>query len=78
VRDSNQKRCASVKYVGLDVEGEFKEQWFSRRARNLRFKKADARTFDGYENLSLVFSLFTLQFLPEKDRLALVTKIYED
>jgi len=77
VRDHHRKRCASVKYVGLDVEGEFKDQWFSRRARNLKFKKADARTYDGYENLSLVFSLFTLQFLPEKDRLALVTKIYE-
>ena len=60
-----------------DVEGEFKDQWFSRRARNVKFKKADARTYDGYENLSLVFSLFTLQFLPESDRLPLVTKIYE-
>ena len=77
VRDHNQKRCASVNYVGLDIEGEFKDQWFSRRARNLRFKKADARTYDGYENLSLVFSLFTLQFLPERDRLALVKKIYK-
>lgn len=77
VRDHNQKRCASVNYIGLDIEGEFKDQWFARRARNLRFKKADARTYDGYENLSLVFSLFTLQFLPERDRLALVKKIYK-
>lgn len=77
VRDRNQKRFASANYVGLDIEGEFKDQWFSRRARNLRFKKADVRTYDGYENLSLVFSLFTLQFLPESDRLPLVTKIYE-
>ncbi len=77
VRDRNQKRCASVKYVGLDTEGEFKDQWFSKRARNLSFKKADARTYKGYENLSLVFSLFTLQFLPEKDRLPLVTRIYK-
>jgi tRNA (cmo5U34)-methyltransferase len=77
VRDRNQKRCASANYVGLDVEGEFKDQWFSRRARNVKFKRADARTYDGYENLSLVFSLFTLQFLPESDRLPLVTRIYE-
>jgi tRNA (cmo5U34)-methyltransferase len=77
VRDRNQKRFASVKYTGLDVEGEFKDQWRDRRARNLTFKKVDARTYGGYENLSLAFSLFTLQFLPEKDRLPLVTKIYE-
>lgn len=77
VRDSNQKRFASVKYVGLDVESEFKDQWYARRARNLAFKRGDARTFDVYGNLSLVFSLFTLQFLPEKDRLPLVTRIYE-
>ena len=54
----------------------FKDQWFSKRARNLSYKKADARTYSGYKNLSVVFSLFTLQFLPERDRLPLVTKIY--
>lgn len=76
VRDQNQKRFASVKYVGLDIEDAFKDQWFSKRARNLSYKKADARTYSGYKNLSVVFSLFTLQFLPERDRLPLVTKIY--
>ena len=77
VRDHNQKRCASVRYVGLDVEAEFKDQWFARKARNVSFKQTDARTYEGYDNLSVVFSLFTLQFLPEKDRLPLVKRIYE-
>ena len=77
VRDKNQKRCASVKYVGLDIEEGFKDQWFAKRARNLSFKKADAHAHDGYNNLSVVFSLFTLQFLPERDRLPLVKKIYK-
>jgi tRNA (cmo5U34)-methyltransferase len=77
VRCYNNKRLSSVKYIGLDYEAGFKEQWNSRKDRNLSFKKADIRTYDGYENLSLVFSLFTLQFLPEKDRLPLVKKIYD-
>ena len=34
------------------------------------------RTFDGFKKLSLVYSLFTLQFLPERDRLKLVKRIY--
>lgn len=77
IREYNLKRFSSVKYVGLDVEGSFKDQWSERRTRNLTFKKTDARTYAGYGNLSLVYSLFTLQFLPEADRLALVKKVYE-
>jgi tRNA (cmo5U34)-methyltransferase len=34
-------------------------------------------TYDKYENMSVVFSLFTLQFLPEKDRLPLIKKLYD-
>jgi len=77
VRDFNQTRFSSVKYIGLDIESEFKEQWIERKTRNLKFKKTDVTTYDKYENMSVVFSLFTLQFLPEKDRLPLIKKLYD-
>jgi tRNA (cmo5U34)-methyltransferase len=72
IRDYNQKRYPSVKYFGIDVEGEFKEQRFQRRASNIQFKKIDIGKYDGFKNLSIVYSLFTMQFLPEGDRLTLV------
>ena len=77
VRDHNQKRHPSVRYVGLDIETKFKDQWKQRRAPNVTFKQCDVRTFKDMKNLSVVYSLYTLQFLPEKDRLALVKRIYQ-
>jgi tRNA (cmo5U34)-methyltransferase len=62
--------------LGLDIEKGFKDHWLRRRAPNLKFKQCDVRTFDGMKKLSLVYSLFTLQFLPERDRLKLVKRIY--
>jgi tRNA (cmo5U34)-methyltransferase len=77
IRDQNQKRFSSVKYLGLDIEDEFKDQWYLKRARNVSFRKQDVTKFMGYKNLSVVYSLFTLQFLPEAERLPLVKKIYK-
>ena len=79
IRDYNQEHQSNtgVKYIGLDVVPEFKKDWEQNRERNISFKKADARTYKGYENLSLVYSIFTMQFMPEADRLALVKKIYD-
>jgi tRNA (cmo5U34)-methyltransferase len=78
VRDFNQKRYNSVRYVGYDVEDGFSGSWRKYRQSNVGFRKADVRsTEDAFKNTSVVFSLFTLQFLPEKDRLPLVRRIYE-
>lgn len=77
VRDFNQTRFSSVKYTGLDIESEFKDQWVKHKTRNLTFKKTDVTTYDKYKNMSVVFSLFTLQFLAEKDRLPLIQRLYD-
>ncbi len=77
VRDFNQNRYSSTEYVGLDVEDNFQEQWMNRKDDNISFRKTDVRQYAGYENLSVVFSLFTLQFIPERDRLPLVKRIYD-
>jgi tRNA (cmo5U34)-methyltransferase len=76
VRDANQDRWP-VSYLGIDVERGFRKHWRTRRARNIRFRICDARSFDGYENLSLVISLFTLQFIPANDRVPLLRRIYD-
>lgn len=77
VRDFNQTRYSSAEYIGLDIEDNFQEQWLTRKDNNISFRKADVRNYPGYDNLSVVFSLFTLQFISERDRLPLVKKIYD-
>lgn len=77
VRDYNQRRYSSTEYVGLDIENNFQDQWQQRKAENITFRKGDIRDYAGYENLSVVFSLFTLQFILERDRLPLVKRIYD-
>ena len=76
IRKLNEKRHPSVQYIGLDIEKRFRDHWLKRRALNLKLKQCDVRTYDGFKKLSLVYSLFTLQFLPERDRLKLVKRIY--
>jgi tRNA (cmo5U34)-methyltransferase len=65
----------NVKYVGIDVV-KFGERWSERSDENIRFEVCDARSF-GFSNTSLVCSLFTLQFLPEGDRLPLLRRVHD-
>ena len=77
VRDYNQKSISNVRYVGIDTEKNFGDHWKKNQCSNLKFKTSMVQKYDGFENLSLVYSLFTMQFLPEKDRLTLAKKIYK-
>ena len=43
--------------------------------KNLKYVKGDVRDFE-FENCSYVTSLFTLQFMPPKDRKAVIDKVY--
>ena len=72
VRGANQKKYPSVRYVGIDIEPKFEKHWSKTPAENLQFHLCDVQKFDGLKNLSIVYSLFTLQFLPERDRLDVV------
>jgi tRNA (cmo5U34)-methyltransferase len=63
-----------VTYVGIDVAPY--EDWHARRASNVRFEVRDARSF-AFENVSLAYSLFTLQFIPTRDRPSLLRRIYD-
>jgi tRNA (cmo5U34)-methyltransferase len=75
IRDANDQRRSGVEYVGIDVENEFQSQWREREAANVEFRVADARSFEGFQNLSLVTSVFSLQFMPPRDRPSLLRKV---
>lgn len=74
IRDENEPSRPSVSYVGIDTERKFGEQWHRRRTRNVRFRVCDARSFD-FENVFLACSLFTMPFIPERDRLTLLRRV---
>ena len=74
---ANQTTHPNVNYVGIDTEKNFQEHWRERRGGNIRFQVADARSFDGFPNASLACDLFTLQFIPERDRLTLLRRVYD-
>jgi tRNA (cmo5U34)-methyltransferase len=77
VRDRNQASRPGAMYIGIDTEPKFGESWCKRRASNLRFEVCDARSFDGFKDLSLAYDLFTLQFIPERERLGLLRRIHD-
>jgi tRNA (cmo5U34)-methyltransferase len=64
-RDALEPSRPRVMYVGIDVQPY--DDWHARRASNVRFEVRDARSF-AFENVSLAYSLFTLQFIEKRDR----------
>ena len=71
----NSEHAPKASYVGIDVEEAFQKHWTDED--NLKFLIEDVRTWNGMNNLSLVVSMFTMQFIPERDRLDLLKKIYD-
>jgi tRNA (cmo5U34)-methyltransferase len=76
IRDANQAGRPSVDYVGIDVETKFREHWRERRDDNIRFKVQDVRSFD-FRHMSLALSSFTLQFIPEPDKVGLLRRVHD-
>ena len=76
IRDENQPSRPSVSYLGIDEKSEYGVHWRERSADNVKFEVRDARLFE-FENMSLACSIFTLQFIPEHERLGLLGRIYD-
>ena len=76
----NEDHCSDGNYIGIEIaEGFFKD--LENRADELKkhqvdFILDDIRNYD-FENWSLVTSIFTLQFMPKKDRLNVMKNIYQ-
>ena len=80
----NKDHCKDATYVGVEIaEGFFdnlderlktltkKEPWAQ-----VEFHKGDVRDYE-FDNCSLVTSIFTLQFMPKKDRETVIERIYD-
>jgi tRNA (cmo5U34)-methyltransferase len=76
VRDANRATRPGVRYLGIDVEPSFEPHWRRRTADDLEFRFADARSHR-FEDASLVISLFTLQFIPARDRVPLLRRVHD-
>jgi len=74
IKDFN-TQVSSTKYIGFDINEDFKLHW--KDEDNLNYKIGDVRK-EPLENMSFCISMFTFQFLPEKDRLNLLKKIYDN
>ena len=48
------------------------------KTKNLIYLIEDVRQSEALTNMSLAVSMFTFQFLPEKDRMSLLQKIYDN
>lgn len=77
MRERNRDRAPLAHYVGFDIEPAFKPHWQRHAGDNIRFMVQSALEYDGFRDLSLVTSIFTLQFLPERHRRELCRKIFE-
>jgi tRNA (cmo5U34)-methyltransferase len=77
IREANQPSRPSVAYLGLDIEPNFEQHWRRRREKNLRFQVDDALSFDGFKDMSLALSVFTLQFIPERFKMNLLRRVYD-
>jgi tRNA (cmo5U34)-methyltransferase len=65
-------------YIGIEVEEDFFSSYDEdeRESLNLRYHRGDVRDFS-FVNCSLVTSIFTLQFIQEKERTSIIKQIYD-
>jgi tRNA (cmo5U34)-methyltransferase len=76
IRRANSACRAGVEYIGIDCEPCFGQHWNRRRTRNMSFLACDARTYEGFDNVSLAISHFTIQFIRPVDKLPLLNRIH--
>jgi tRNA (cmo5U34)-methyltransferase len=64
-------------YIGVEIEPDFYDvlDEDERNISNLHYEKTDIRSFR-FNNCSLVTSIFTLQFMPQRDRQDVIDCIY--
>ena len=68
----------NAKYIGIEIEENFFVNYKNdeKQFKTLKYYKGDARKFN-FKNCSLVTSIFTLQFMPIKDRENTINNIYK-
>ena len=74
VRDHNQASRPQAKYVGIDIEPKFERQWVQHRCCNVQLLSTDVRSYEPGPS-SYITSLFTLQFIREPDKRAVLSRL---
>jgi len=75
IKDAN-TQAPDTNYVGIEINKEFQTHW--KNEPNLTYKIEDVRESSALSNMSFVISLFTFQFLAERDRLSLMQRIFNN
>jgi len=78
VRAYNGDRAPAARCPGMDIENAFERHWKEFQFPNMKFQTCDVRTFTDYNSLSFVTSLFSLQFIPERDRREVMVRIFQN
>lgn len=71
--EHNEDLIPNVNYIGVEIAEGFRE---ALNDRSFTCILDDIRNYD-FKNCSLVTSIFTLQFMPKKDRQSVIEKIYD-
>ena len=80
----NEDHCKDATYVGVEIAEGFFDNLDERLKEltkkvpwaQVEFHKGDVRDYE-FNNCSLVTSIFTLQFMPKKDRETVIERIYD-
>jgi len=73
LHNANKDHCTSGNYIGIEIAQGFQKDL--EKHKQYKFLHADVRDYE-FNNCSLITSLFTLQFMPKKDRLQVIEKVY--
>ena len=80
----NKDHCQNARYVGIEIADGFVSNLEERKERlteeepwaNIEFIHVDVRNYI-FKKCSLVTSIFTLQFMPKKDRRKVIQNVYD-
>ena len=64
----------NTKYIGLEINKDFSKDF--KQEKNFSLIEEDLLDYDNFDNASLITSVFTLQFISQKDRKKILQKIY--
>src|SRR5262245_58634213 len=74
--EKSRERAPLAKYVGIDIEPNFASFWEKCEIDNVELRVADIRSFPMPKRCSFVTSLFSLQFISERDRQKILNQIF--
>jgi len=75
--EKSRERAPRARYVGIDIEPNFMAFWKKWEIDNVELHVADVQSFPIPQHCSFVTSVFSLQFIAERDRQKIVNRIFQ-